>query len=139
MSIDPQDTVLHTQLQRIPVENVCGVDDLRDLIFRFRMGFETGFQSAEDLHCADRIDLRARTMQDLQDREIAARFLRVADDIKPFQLLKLGKDPRFIIHIKRRPELTDEVRDLHAGDLLHDRRHFHWFWHFLSFHSEKGE
>ena len=100
------------------VEQVGGVDDRRGIAG----GRETGRQGAADFARADGVHQRPRAADQIEDRQIGARLLGVADHVEGRQVGDAPADHRGVVDERRRAELPGQFRDRDAGDFSAETR-----------------
>ncbi len=103
-----------SQGQGFFVEDIRCVNDRRRVAVRFKARSER----ALDLAGAYGIDEHAVAAHEIEDRDVRAGFLRVADDIKVPQVLNSPDDRGGIVHEAWRAELARQLADRNAGNFV---------------------
>src|SRR5690606_6503646 len=100
--------LLHHQIERLAVEDIGGVDDAGNLAVRL----EAGGQGAADFPGTDRIDDDAAAARAVQNRQIAAGLLGVADDVERRQIGDPPSQHRRVVNVQRCTELLGQRSDV---------------------------
>ena len=106
------DALLDAQIERGGVEQVGRVDDRRGIAG----GGEAGRQGAADFARADGVHQRPLAADQIENRQIGARFLGVADYVEGRQVGDPTANHRGVVDERRRAELPGQFRDRDAGD-----------------------
>ena len=116
MSGEPQLTCRPSsddQVERLAIEDVGRVNDRRRIAVRH----VAGRQCPADFPCADRVDQHAVAANEIENRQIRASFLGVADHIERPQIVDPLGNLRGVVDIQRRAEPAGEIGNGDASDL----------------------
>ncbi len=94
------DVLGDAEIEGVGVEDVGGVDDRR----RVALGDVAGGQGAANLAAADRVDQRPAAAEEIENRQIRARLLRVANDVEGGQIGQPPKHDGRVVDERRRAE-----------------------------------
>ena len=83
-----------------------------------------GRQRPADFAGADRVDQHAVAADEIENRQVRAGLLGVADHVERPQVVDALDDFRGVVDVHRRAELVGQVGDGHAGDLRAEERKF---------------
>ena len=97
---------LDDQIERLAIEDVGRVDDRRRIAVRL----ESGGQRPADFARADGIDQHAVAAHQVENRQIRAGLLGVADDVERPQIVDPLDDLGRVVNIGRRAELPGQLR-----------------------------
>ena len=112
---------LDDQIERLAIENIGRIDDRRRIAVSRRI---SGGQRPADFAVADRIDQHALPAHEIENRQVRAGLLGVADHVERPQVVDALGDFRGIVDVGRRAELLGQFRNGHAGDLRAEQRKF---------------
>ena len=113
-AVDVQ-VVLDRQRQRLAVEQVGGEDDLGRM--RLLAGLEAGGERAVDFARADGVDDDAVAAHQVEDRQVGAGLLGVANRVELLQLADAADDRGGVVDVDGGAEALGERRDRLAGDV----------------------
>src|SRR3989304_3090896 len=113
------EVVLDDEFERLAVEEVGGEDDLGRMRLLARL--EAGGDRAVNLAGADAVDERAVAAHQVEDRQVGAGLLGVANGVKLAELGDAADDGGGVVDVNGRAEPAGERGDRLAGDVGNKR------------------